>query len=142
MFLFYSTMALTILSNALYHVFQKLTPGTVNPMLSLAATYLTAAVLTLALLPFFPLRGGLGASLRGLTWPSLALAIAISGLELGFLLAYRAGWNISLGALVSNVGVTIVLVPVGLLFFREKLTATNAIGIGVCVIGLVLINRR
>jgi drug/metabolite transporter (DMT)-like permease len=142
MFLYYASIALTVLSNVLYHVFQKVTPGTVNPMLSLAATYATATALSLALLPFFPLQGGLAASLRGLPWPSFALAAAIFGLELGFLLAYRAGWNISLGAAVSNVVVAIVLVPVGLLAFRERLSATNVIGVAVCLIGLMLINRR
>jgi drug/metabolite transporter (DMT)-like permease len=142
MFLYYASMALTVASNGLYHIFQKLTPGTAHPVLSLAVTYLTAAVVTLALLPAFPLPGGLAASLRTLNWSSLGLAVAITGLELGFLLAYRAGWNISLGALVSNVGVTLVLIPVGLVFFREKLTATNVIGIAVCLVGLVLINRR
>ena len=91
MLLYYTSIALTVLSNVLYHVFQKLTPATAHPMLSLAATYATALVLCLALLPFFPPPGGLAASLRGLAWPSFALAAAILGLEVGFLLAYRAG---------------------------------------------------
>ncbi len=142
MSLYYASMALTVLSNVLYHVFQKLTPGAVNPVLSLAATYGTAMILCLALLPFFPLRAGFVASLRGLTWPSFALALAITGLELGFLLAYRAGWNISLGPAVSNVLVAMVLLPVGLVLFREKLSVTNAIGVAACLIGLLLINQR
>lgn len=142
MFLYYASMGLTVLSNVLYHTFQKLTPGTVNPVLSLTVTYATAAVLCLALLPLFPLQGSLGASLRALTWPSYALALAITGLELGFLLAYRAGWNISLGAAVSNVSVALVLLPIGLIAFREKVSPTNLIGIVVCLAGLVLINRK
>src|SRR5713226_5766297 len=101
--LFYFSITLTIISNALYHVFQKLTPTNVNPMLALAVTYITAAVICLLLLPFYPLSSNLIESLRQLNWASFALAFAIIGLELGFLLAYRAGWNISLGAIVSNV---------------------------------------
>jgi uncharacterized membrane protein len=142
MFLYYTSIGLTVLSNVLYHVFQKLTPGTVNPVLSLAATYGTAMILCLALLPLFPLQAGLRASLRTLPWTSFALALAVTGLELGFLLAYRAGWNISLGAAVSNVVVAIMLVPIGLLAFREKLSATNMIGVALCLVGLVLIGRR
>jgi drug/metabolite transporter (DMT)-like permease len=142
MLLYYGSLGLTILANVLYHVFQKVTPGTVNPVLSLAATYGTAMVLCLALLPFFPLPGGLGAGLRGLNWVSFALALAIFGLELGFLLAYRAGWNIGIAAAVSNVSVAIVLVPVAVLAFRERLTPINLLGIAVCIVGLVLINRR
>jgi len=63
-------------------------------------------------------------------------------LELGFLLAYRAGWKISLGPLVSNVAVAILLIPVGLLLFREKISLVNLIGIGVCLLGLVLVNHK
>jgi uncharacterized membrane protein len=142
MLLFYVSIGLTIVSNALYHVFQKLTPTNVNPMLALAVTYTTAAVVCLLLLPFYPTTTGLVDSLRQLNWASFALAFAIIGLELGFLLAYRAGWNISLGAIVSNAAVTLVLVPVGLLFFKERLSLLNLIGIAVCVAGLVMVNQR
>ena len=142
MLLFYFSISLTILSNALYHVVQKSTPGTVNPALALAVTYATAAVVCLALLPFFPLRSGFVQSLRELNWASYALAFTVVGLELGFLLAYRAGWNISLGAIVSNVAVTLLLVPVGLLLFREKMSLVNLTGIAVCILGLVLINHK
>jgi uncharacterized membrane protein len=142
MLLFYFSITLTIISNALYHVFQKLTPTNVNPMLALAVTYITAAAICLLLLPFYPLSSNLIDSLRQLNWASFALAFAIIGLELGFLLAYRAGWNISLGAIVSNVAVTMVLVPVGLLFFKERISPVNLIGIVVCILGLLMVNQK
>jgi uncharacterized membrane protein len=142
MLLFYFSITLTIISNALYHVFQKLTPTNVNPMLALAVTYITATVICLLLLPFYPLSSNLIDSLRQLNWASFALAFAIIGLELGFLLAYRAGWNISLGAIVSNVAVTVVLVPVGLLFFKERISPLNLIGIVVCILGLLMVNQK
>lgn len=142
MLLFYLSMALTVVSNALYHVFQKLTPTNVNPMLALAVTYTTAAVVCLVLFPFYQTGVGLIESLRQLNWASFALAFAIIGLELGFLLAYRAGWNISLAAIVSNAAVTLVLVPLGLVFFREKVSLLNVLGIAVCIVGLVMVNQK
>jgi uncharacterized membrane protein len=142
MFLFYFPMGLTVLSGALYHVFQKLTPGNVNPMLTLAVTYVTAAVICFGLLAIYPSKTGAIESLRQLNWASFALALAIIGLEIGFLLVYRAGWNISLVAIVSNVAVTIVLVPVGLLVFKEKVSLVNLIGIVVCIVGLVMVNQK
>lgn len=142
MFLFYFSMALTILSGALYHVFQKLTPGNVHPLLAMVVTYVTAMITCLVLLTFYPPKTGLVESLRQLNWASFTLALAIVGLEIGFLLAYRAGWNISLGAIVSNVAVAIVLVPVGLLFFKEKISLVNFIGVVVCIAGLVMINHK
>jgi uncharacterized membrane protein len=55
------------------------------------------------------------------------------------LLAYRAGWNISIGSLVVSVAVAILLIPTGLLFYREHLSAANVTGIVLCLAGLVLV---
>ena len=140
--MFLLSMSLTVISNALYHVLQKSVPGAVNPLVSLIATYAAAAVACLALLPLFPLKSGVTQSLRELNWVSFALGLVIVGLELGFLLAYRSGWNVSLAAIISNVAVTILLVPIGLLLFGEKVSATNLVGIAVCIIGLVMVNYR
>lgn len=107
--LVYAPLILTVLSNVLYPIFMKLAPGNVNPMVSLAATYLTAAGVCLLTLRFFPLQGGLAASVRQLNWASYALAFAIAGLEVGFLLPYRMGWNISLAGVISSTTVAIFL---------------------------------
>jgi len=138
----YGAIALTILSNVLYHVFQKLIPGNVNPLLSLAVTYLVAATATLLLLPLFPLQGALGAEVRKLNWASVGLGAVIVGLELGFLLAYRSGWNISIASLVANTTVALLLIPVGLLLFKEELSAVNILGIVLAIAGLVLVNLK
>jgi multidrug transporter EmrE-like cation transporter len=75
-------------------------------------------------------------------WASVALGVAIVGLELGFLLAYRAGWNISVAGIVSASLVALVLIPVGLTFFKEKLTPLNLLGVVLCIAGLVLVNIK
>lgn len=142
MSLFYFSLTLTVASTALYHVFQKVTPVNVNPLLTLAVTYSISAVVCVLLLPLIPLQESVPESLRKLNWASVALAFAIVGLEVGYLLAYRAGWNISLMVLVSNIGAILALVPVGMLLFKERITPLNAAGIAVCIIGLVMVNRR
>ncbi|MFN8479338.1 MAG: EamA family transporter [Kouleothrix sp.] len=140
--LYYGAMGLTILASLFYHLFQKATPAQVHPLIGLAVTYAVALIICLLLLPFFPLGTSLGAALRQVNWASVALALAVVGIELGFLLAYRAGWNISIGALVTNVAVTVLLVPIGVALFAETLAWTQIVGICVCVVGLVLINIR
>jgi uncharacterized membrane protein len=139
---YYLGIGLTIISNVFYHIFQKAIPNNVNPVISLIVTYLTAAAACLLILPFYHGQNGIIASLKQVTWASMALGIAIIGLEAGFLLAYRAGWEISLAAGVSNVMVAVLLVPIGLLFYREALTPQNIIGIVLCVGGLVLIQLK
>lgn len=138
---YYLPIALTIVANVFYHIFQKSIPDNINPILSLIVTYLTAAVVSLVFL-FFELRDtSLMAEIKKVNWASFALGIAIIGLELGFLLAYRAGWNISVGALVSNIVVSLVLVPIGIALFNETITLKTVLGVILCVGGLVLINN-
>jgi uncharacterized membrane protein len=141
--LYYFSVGLAILSNIVYHLCQKLTPGDANPALALTVTYVVSAVGCLALLlTFYPLKTSLGQALRKLNWASLALGISLVGLELGFLLAYRAGWNISLVANVVNTFVALSLIPIGLVFFKEKLSLVNAAGIVLCLLGLIMINLK
>jgi uncharacterized membrane protein len=140
--LYYLSIALTTLSNLLYHFFQKSVAPKANPLFSLTITYITAAIVSFMLWPFFAGGSNAATSFKNLNWASFALGIAIIGLELGFLLAYRAGWNISIGALVSNLAVTLLLIPLGALLFKERLSVINMIGIGLSVIGLICMNYK
>lgn len=140
--LYYLAIGLTVMSNVLYHVFLKVTPATVNPLLSLVVTYLVAATATAVIYLFYPDKTSLTAGLKELNWASYALGFAIVGLEVGFILAYRAGWNINMAGLVSSTTVSMLLIPVGLLVFRESLTVVNVVGIALCLIGLILVNYK
>lgn len=140
--MFYFSIGLTVLANLLYHIFQKSISTTVNPIISLIVTYTTALVISFLILPFFPTKMSFLEAFREVNWASYALALGIIGLEIGFLFVYRSGWNISLAAIISNVAVTILLVPVGLLFFKETVTIPNIIGVVLCISGIILVNWK
>jgi len=53
--------------------------------------------------------------------------------------AYRVGWKISLAPILSSVAVSLLLIPVGLLAFHEKLSVANLVGIAFCIAGLILV---
>ncbi len=142
MSLFYSSILIAVFSTMLYHITIKFTPVDANPALSLIVTYLTAIVLCVVLLFFIPLKTGVIEGLKQLNWASVGLAFALVGLEVGFILVYRAGWNISIAAIVVNAAVTVLLVPVGIMLFSEKLSAMNYAGIVVCIAGLVMVNFK
>ena len=80
--------------------------------------------------------------MRQLNWTALALAAVIVGLDLGFLFLYRGGFEVSLGALVTQSAAAMLLLVVGVTVFREKLTMANAAGLLLCLAGLWLVNRR
>lgn len=136
------SIVLIVCSNILYNICQKSTPENVNPFFSLLVTYLTAAVLTAAA---YMLNAGdktLLQSAKELNWTSVVLGISIVGLEFGYLMAYRAGWNISIGSLVANIALAIMLIPVGILVYKEGFAVVKLLGIVFCLVGLVLINKN
>ena len=54
---------------------------------------------------------------------------------------YRVGWNISTGQLFHSVLLAICLVIIGIVFYKEQLTASKISGIIICLIGLFFINK-
>jgi drug/metabolite transporter (DMT)-like permease len=56
-------------------------------------------------------------------------------------MAYRAGWKISIGSLVANIALSLILIPIGILFFKEGFGFNKILGATLCIIGLVLINK-
>jgi len=134
-------IALIVLSNVVYNICQKSTPHSANPYVALLVTYLTAALLTVIIYQFNKGEKGFWNAVGDLNWTSLALGIAIVGLELGFLLAYRVGWNISLGSLVANSIVALALIPIGILLYHEGFEFNKIVGVVLCLAGLILINK-
>ncbi len=134
------SIVLIVVSNIVYNVCQKSTPPNANPFSALLITYLTAALLTLIASLFYRSEKGYFHSFSELNWTSVALGGAIVGLELGYLLAFRAGWNISLGSLVANSILALLLIPIGILFYNEGFAFTQIVGVAFCMVGLILIN--
>lgn len=142
MFLFYFSIILAICSSALYHFIAKSTPANVNFTVSLLVTYGVAFIVTLFTFFFFPAQQGVITELKRLNWASLGLAVAVVGIEFGFLLVYRAGWNLGIAAVLTNVVASLILLPVAILIFKDKISWVNIAGIFVCLAGLVMLNWK
>jgi drug/metabolite transporter (DMT)-like permease len=142
MFHFYFSITLAIASSALYHFTAKSTPSSVNFTVSLLVTYAVAFVVVLLTFIFFPARNGLSFELQQLNWASIGLAIAVVGIEFGFLLTYRSGWNLGIAAVLVNVVASLILVPVAILIFKDKISWINILGILVCLVGLIMLNSK
>jgi multidrug transporter EmrE-like cation transporter len=142
MFLFYFSITLAIFSSALYHFTAKSTPSNVNFTVSLLVTYAVAFGIVLLTFIFFPIENGLAAEFKRLNWASIGLAIAVVGIEFGFLLTYRSGWNLGIAAVLVNVVASLILVPVAIFYFKDDISWVNIAGILVCLIGLVMLNWK
>lgn len=142
MFLFYFSITIAIASSALYHFVQKSTPVNVNFAVSLIVTYVISIAIILIIYTFLPTSKGFIAELRELNWASYALALSLVGLEVGFLLVYRSGWNLGIAAVLVNVVAALILVPLAIFVFKDKLNWINVAGIMVCLAGLVMLNWK
>ena len=142
MFLFYFSITLAICSSALYHFTAKSTPANVNFTVSLLVTYAIAFLVTLLGFFFFPATNGIKVELTKLNWASVGLAIAIVGIEYGFLLTYRAGWHLGIAAVLVNVVASLILLPVAIFLFKDKISWINIAGILVCFVGLIMLNWK
>ncbi|HHT64442.1 MAG: EamA family transporter [Bacillota bacterium] len=141
MFMYVFSIVLIVTSNILYNVCQKSTPQKANPFSALLITYLVAIILTGIALLVYKTDKTILQSFKELNWTSIVLGVAIVGLEFGYLMAYRAGWNISVGSLVANILLALMLIPIGVLFYKEGFELNKILGAAFCIVGLILINR-
>ena len=135
-------LALIVGSVVLYQVSTKLLPKGLNHWHALMLFYALALILTLMMTLFDRPTRSLLEDVQKLNWAVPLVALSIVGIELGWILACRAGAGLSLTGLIVNVAVAVIVIPIGLLLFKEKISLVNLAGIALCLIGLVLISRK
>jgi uncharacterized membrane protein len=138
---FYWPFALTIIGMLFYHISQKSVPRDLNPFLVTIMAYVVGIVACAIFTLAYPTKKTLMQSIKDSNWAVVLLGLAAASIELGFLLAYRAGWRISVAAVACNVAVTILLIPIGVFVFKDHLSIRNLIGLAFCIAGLALVAR-
>lgn len=137
----YFPLALTVGGMLLYHFSQKSINGDMNPFHATMIAY-GAGIIVCALAGFsYSGNKSLINSFKASNWAVFAMGIGAAAIEVGFMIAYRSGWKISLAALATNVAATAILIPIGILVFKEHLTPRSILGIVFCVLGLLLVVR-
>lgn len=141
-------LALATVGSVIYHLGQKLVPPTVQPLAMLMAAYAVAFTLAAVALP---LLQPAGASWRQTfaqvaTGPGLGVAVVLGVgvllIEVGFLLAYRAGGSLQWSGVAVNGTAAVLLVPLAVLAFRESFSLLKALGMLLVLAGLALLTRR
>ena len=134
-------IALVVLSNTAYQVCSKSIPQDIHPLAALVVTYLVGAAAA-AVLYFILTKGGnIMKEFSQLNWATIVLGIVIVGLEVGWIFAYRAGWQVSTAFIVQSAVLAVCLIAVGFALYKEPISASKIIGIIICLVGLYFINR-
>lgn len=135
-------MALLVLSNTVYQICAKSVPEGMNPFASLMVTYLVGAVASAVLYFALGNENGLAKEFSKLNWAPFVLGIVIVGLEAGWIFAYKAGWQVSVGFIVQSAFLAVTLLVVGFFLYHEALTWNKLLGVAVCLAGLIIINYK
>lgn len=135
-------MALIVLSNTVYQICAKSMPTGINPFASLTITYMVSAAACFIL--FFIMKDGttLMAEYAKANWVPFVFGLVLVGLEVGFVFAYKAGWQVSTASIVQSAFLAVVLLAVGFLLFKENLNPNKILGVVICLIGLYFVNKN
>ncbi len=132
---------MAVTGGVLYHVSQKSVPKQVSPFAAIVIAYAMGILCCLIAMLVVPSEGRLLQSWQRANWAVWLLGISAAIIEISILLAYRAGWSISITSVIVNISVALVLLPVGLYMFQEGIAWPNAIGIACCLLGLYLLSQ-
>lgn len=142
MFNYIWPIALVVMSNIVYQICAKSVPSDMNPFASLTITYFVGAFASLI---FYFVLGGNANIIKEFSrvnWAPFVLGLVIVGLEVGFIYAYKAGWQVSTASVVQSSFLAVALIFVGFLLYHEALTWNKLLGIVICLLGLVFINLK
>lgn len=142
MFNYLWPLVLVVLSNTFYQVCAKSVPGGINPLASLTVSYSVGAIVSLVLYFALNKNANLIEEYKHLNWAPFVLGIAIVGLEVGYIYAYKVGWPVSIAQIVQAAMLAVILIFVGFFFYKEAITLNKIVGIVVCLIGLGLIGVK
>lgn len=134
-------LALAITATVAYHLVTKLMPAGAHPIATLFVAYVFGSLLCAGILLATPSDAGFRGHFAQVNWTAPALAIVVIVIDFAFILLYRSGFPVSLGALVTQASAAIALLALGWLFFRDRLTAAQLAGVVLCLAGLWLVNR-
>ncbi len=136
-------IALVVMANTVYQVCAKSMPGNINPLAALTVTYMTACLSSLFL--YLALNRGGGSLLSEYTklnWVPFVFGFSLVALEVGFIFAYKAGWQVSTASIVQAAFLAIALIFVGFILYHEPLSWNKIAGIVICIVGLIFINWK
>lgn len=127
----------------IYQVSQKSTDQNANPFIVIIMAYLIGIAACIGGYFLIPRQdAALVPMMRSVIWPALGIGLGAAAIEIGFLLAYRTGWNLSLLPISVNVCGAMLLILIGIFAFRESVSIEKIIGVFLCIGGLILITIK
>ncbi len=127
-----------VFSDVIYQICAKKMSTHTDPLAALGITYLVSAAVCTAL---FFLCGGenLFIDMSHASWMAVGIGLSVTGLEVGCVSMYKAGWAMNIGFIFYTAVIVLALLAVGFFFYGETLTFLSFLGILTASAGMFLI---
>ncbi|MBD3878086.1 MAG: hypothetical protein SR1Q5_00145 [Quinella sp. 1Q5] len=133
-------ITVAVFANMLYHIASKsILPTEQNAFMGLVVNYATALLASAILFFMTPHEKILVEAARS-NWACVLMGLAITGVEVSFVMIYRAGGKLSTAALVVNILIALAMLAVGGFFYHEQITAQKIFGAILCIAGVVMLS--
>jgi drug/metabolite transporter (DMT)-like permease len=139
---FVYSIALVIASQVTYQLAVKAIPSESHPFGVLIIVYRLAMVACIVLSPLAGRPLVFADFRRLLSWPTYLLALAVVGIEIGYLLAYRSGWKFGATFAVTSVATVSMLALLGIVWFGELIDGKRVLGLVLALAGGWLVVAR
>jgi drug/metabolite transporter (DMT)-like permease len=132
---------LTVVSSATYHFMLKQTSTKASPVLVLFWSYAIAAVVCLAALVMKQENVKVASVFEDKAWLPLVLAMALIGIEFGYILSYKSGGKIGQVSMITQMVSLVVMFVIGFMIMKEPITFKKGFGIASALFSFHLLSR-
>ena len=132
---------LAVVANIFYHVASKSIPVEQNAFMGLVVNYATALFASALMFWLTPHEKILVEAART-NWACILMGLSITGVEVGFVMIYRAGGELSTASLIVNILIALAMIAVGGVFYGEQITLRKIFGAALCMAGVALLTLK
>ena len=132
-------ITVAVLANVLYHMASKSIPAEQNAFMGLVVNY-AMALLASAILFFMTPHEKILVEAARSNWACVLMGLSITGVEVSFVMIYRAGGELSTASLIVNILLALAMLAVGGFFYHEQITTQKIFGAALCIAGVVMLS--
>ena len=132
---------LAVIANVFYHVASKSIPVEQNAFMGLVVNYATALLASALMFWLTPHEKILVEAART-NWACILMGLSITGVEVGFVMIYRAGGELSTASLIVSILIALAMLAVGGIFYGEQITLRKIFGAVLCMAGVIVLSLR
>lgn len=134
-------ITVAVLANVFYHVASKSIPAEQNAFMGLVVNYATALIASAILFFLTPHEKILIEAAKS-NWACILMGLSITGVEVAFVMIYRADGELSTASLIVNILLALAMLIVGGIFYHEQISMQKIFGVALCIAGVIMLSLK